>query len=581
MEDWVYSMEKFPFEGRPLLNILCYHYETTLMRRRTLLKQLAMAAPAVAFLKGVAGAGVARSGVAGTGLAPGGPFEATWASLEKFQTPDWFRNVKFGMWAHWGPQCQPEAGDWYGRGMYQEGSRQYKLHLGKYGHPSVSGFKEVIHDWKAENWDPDALVDLYKSAGARYFMALANHHDNFDLFNSTHQPWNSVRMGPRKDLIGGWARAARKAGLPFGVSVHAAHAWSWYEVAQRSDKAGPFAGVPYDGRLRPADGKGRWWNGEDPQALYAQDHPLSQGSENDGTIGRQWDWGNGAYPPSAAYIEKFYRRTIELIDRYSPDLVYFDDSQLPLWPVSDAGLRIAAYLYNKSIREKGSLQSVVTGKVLDPQQRKAMVWDIERGQSNAIEPLPWQTDTCIGDWHYDRAIYDRKGYKTAKTVIQTLVDVVSKNGNLMLNIPVRGDGTIDPEERAIVEEIGRWMKMNSEAIYDTRPWSVFGEGPAMENAAPVKAQGFNEGKGKPFTGRDIRYTTKGKTLYATVMDWPAEGTVLLTSLDSGKGLRPEPLHRVSLLASGEPLNFELIGGGLTVTLPARPEPAYGCVLKIE
>lgn len=373
-------------------------------------------------------------------------------------------------------------------------------------HPSRFGFKDVIHEWKAGKRDPDGLVSLYKQAGAKYFMALANHHDNLDLYDSSWQPdWNSTKVGPRRDILDGWARAARKNGLPFGVSVHAAHAWSWYETAQRSDKSGPYAGIPYDGKMSKADGKGLWWEGLDPQDLYAQNHPLSENSLDDGTIHRQWHWGNGVTPPSEEYIDKFYKRTIELIDKYAPDQVYFDDSQLPFWPISDAGLKIAAYLYNKSIRDHGELRAVINGKILDENQRKAMVWDIERGQSNAIEPLPWQSCTCIGSWHYDRSLIEHKQYKSAQNVIQMLVDIVSKNGNMMLNIPLRGDGSLDELEFQVVEELGQWMRQNGESIYGTRPWKIFGEGPAQESAAALSAQGFNEGKGKPFTSEDIRF----------------------------------------------------------------------------
>ncbi|HEY4786580.1 MAG TPA: alpha-L-fucosidase, partial [Bacteroidales bacterium] len=419
------------------------------MERRTLIKQLTFSVPAIM----LAHRTVASDFLTGKPLEriAADPFQPTWESLQTYQVPEWFRDAKFGLWAHWGPQCQPEAGDWYARGMYQEGSHQYKYHLEKYGHPSVFGFKDVIHEWKAEKWDPEELVALYKSAGAMYFMAMANHHDNFDMFNSKYQEnWNATKIGPKKDIIDGWAKAARRNGLPFGVSVHASHAWSWYETSQRSDKQGAYAGIPYDGKLTKADGKGKWWEGLDPQDLYAQNHPLSLNSEDNNMIHRQWNWGNGVAVPTQAYIEKFYNRTIDLIDKYDPDLVYFDDSQLPMWPISDAGLRIAAHFYNKSIKDKGELRAVIAGKILDENQRKAMVWDIERGQSNNIEPLPWQTDTCIGGWHYDRSLYDQKKYKSAKTVIHTLVDVVSKNGNLMLNIPVRGDGSIDELERQVV-----------------------------------------------------------------------------------------------------------------------------------
>lgn len=511
-----------------------------------------------------------------------GPFKPTWDSLEKYQVPDWFRDAKFGMWAHWGPQCEPEAGDWYARGMYEEGSRQYKFHVEKYGHPSKFGFKDVINIWKADNWNPQELVDLYKDAGAKYFMAMANHHDNLDLYDSKFQPeWNSTKMGPKKDIIAGWEKAARKANLPFAVSVHAAHAWNWFDTAQGADKKGPLAGIPYDGRLTKEDGKGTWWEGLDPQDLYAQNHALSEKPSGDSSVHSQWDWGDGASIPTSAYSEKFYNRTIDLIDKYNPDMIYFDDTALPLWPVSDAGLRIAAYMYNKSLKKNKTVQAVITGKILTEQQRKAIVWDIEKGQSNEIEPLPWQTDTCIGNWHYDRGVYDQKRYKSAKTVIHTLIDVVSKNGNLMLNIPVRGDGSIDELERAIVKEVGVWMKANGDSIYGTRPWKIFGEGPQQASAGALKAQGFNEGKGKPYTSEDIRFVQKGKKLYAIVMDWPEKGSVLIKSLGKDAGHYTKSIKHVKLVSTGERLQFTQHNNGLEVRFPnQKTEASFANALEI-
>ncbi|MBE9584477.1 alpha-L-fucosidase [Mucilaginibacter sp. JRF] len=502
-------------------------------------------------------------------------FKPTWASLEQYQVPDWFRDAKFGIWAHWGPQCQPEYGDWYARGMYEEGSDQYKYHCQKYGHPSKFGFKDVINEWKAERWNPEETLELYKNAGAKYFIALANHHDNFDLYNSKHQRWNSTRIGPEKDLLKGWANAAKRQGLPFGVSVHAAHAWRWLEVAQRSDKNGPYAGVPYDGKATIADGKGKWWDGLDPQELYAQNHPLSKNSLDGGSIHGQWDWQNGAYPPSKAYCDTFYKRMIDLIDQYDPELMYFDDTALPLWPVSDVGLQVTAYLYNKSLKKYGKNRAAVFGKILDEQQRKCMIWDIERGQSNKIESFPWQTDTCIGQWHYDRRVYDGNGYKTPKTVIHTLVDVVSKNGNLLLNVPLRGDGSMDEKERAVVDGITAWMKVNSECIYGTRPWKVYGEGPAMASAAPLAAQGFNEGKNKPYTAEDIRFTTKGDIVYATLLDWPANNKSFIKTMgNAGK------VTNVLLLGNSAKLTFQQTTDGLSVELPAEKPCNDAYVLKI-
>ncbi|MBF4470524.1 alpha-L-fucosidase [Flavobacterium sp. HJJ] len=515
-------------------------------------------------------------------VAAQGPFEPTWDSLSKYIVPDWFRDAKFGMWAHWGPQCEPEAGDWYARGMYEEGSRQYKFHVEKYGHPSKFGFKDVINVWKADNWNPEELVNLYKDAGAKYFMAMANHHDNLDLYDSKYQPnWNSTKMGPKKDIIAGWEKAARKANLHFAVSVHAAHAWNWFDTSKGADKEGPLAGVSYDGTLTKTDGAGTWWDGLDPQDLYAQNHPVSAKPSEKSSVHSQWDWGDGASVPSSAYSEKFHDRTIDLIDKYNPDLIYFDDTALPLWPVSDAGLRIAAHLYNKSLKKNKTVQTVVTGKILTEQQRKTMVWDIEKGQSNSIEPLPWQTDTCIGNWHYDRGVYNNKRYKSAKTVIHTLIDVVSKNGNLMLNIPVRGDGSIDELERAIVAEIGVWMKANSESIYGTRPWKIFGEGPQQESAGALTAQGFNEGKGKPYTAEDIRFVQKGKTLFATVMAWPENGAVLIKSLGKNAGYYTKNIKQVKLVSTGQKLEFTQNDNGLEVRFPnQKPEASFANALEI-
>ena len=269
----------------------------------------------------------------------------------------------------------------------------------------------------------------------------------------------------------------------------------WYEVAQGADTRGPLAGVPYDGKLRKADGKGQWWEGLDPQDLYAQNHTPGKPSDTS----RVWDWptGVGASVPDVAYCERFYNRTVDLINKYHPDLLYFDDDALPLYPISDAGLRVAAHFYNGNMKlHDGRLEAVLNGKGLQGPQRKAMVWDIERGQSSTIEPEPWQTDTCIGDWHYDRKIFERHGYKTAATVVRTLADIVSKNGNLLLSVPVRGDGTLDSDEIAVVEGIAHWMEINRESIFGTRPWKVFGEGPARRVRRCAR-RASTKGKARP------------------------------------------------------------------------------------
>jgi alpha-L-fucosidase len=507
-----------------------------------------------------------------------GKFQPSWESLKQYKVPEWYRNAKFGIWAHWGPQCQPGQGDWYARFMYNEGSPQYKWHVKNYGHPSKAGFKEVIHSWKAEKWDPEKLVALYKKAGAQYFFAMANHHDNLDMWDSNYQEWNSVNVGPKKDILDGWARAAKKYKLPLGLSVHAAHAWSWMETAQRADTAGPFKGVPYDGKLIKADGKGTWWEGLDPQELYAQDHKLSQGSENTGRIHSQWDWGNGVSVPSVAYCEKFYNRTVDMINRFKPELLYFDDTGLPLYPISDAGLKIAAHFYNSNMTwHKGKLDAVLFGKILSAEQKECLVWDVERGAPDKIQELPWQTCTCIGDWHYNNAVYDNNRYKTGKSVIHMLIDVISKNGNLLLNIPVRGDGSIDEKEIAVLEDIAAWMEINKESIFDTRPWTIFGEGPSAESLNPISAQGFNEGKIK-MTAKDIRFNQKGKILYVTVMGKPEENIVIKNlGTSAGAGIR---VKKVELLGSKVKLNWKQQASGLEITKPAAIPNEIAAVFKI-
>ncbi|MDI9874806.1 alpha-L-fucosidase [Flectobacillus rivi] len=552
------------------------------MKRRALLKQLGLGFSALSLAKPTFAQNSFANFSGGEKIATG-RFTPDWASLEQYQVPKWFQDAKFGMWAHWGPQCQAEAGDWYARGMYQEGDWQYKYHVEKFGHPSKFGFKDIIHEWKAEKWNPDELVTLYKNTGAKYFIGMANHHDNFDMYDSKYQSqWNSTKMGPKKDIIAGWAKAAKANNLPFGVSIHASHAWRWYESAQRSDKNGALAGVPYDGKLRKSDGKGQWWEGLDPQDLYAQNHDLSENSLQNGAIHKQWEWENGANRPSKEYIEKFVNRTIDLINKYDPDLLYFDDTKLPFWPISDAGLRIAAHHYNMSIKRHGELRAVINGKILDENERKAMVWDIERGQASDIQPFVWQTDTCIGSWHYDRGVYNRDGYKSAKSVIHALVDIVSKNGNYLLNVPVRGDGSIDEKERKIVEEIGRWMAVNSGSIYGTRPWKIYGEGPSTQNEAKLNAQGFNEGKTK-YTAEDIRFNTLGNTLFATVMDWPSNGKVVIKSLAQNSPLHAQTINKVEFLGNqNQALSFERLSDGLHIQFPEnKPVDSYANVLKIS
>ena len=506
-----------------------------------------------------------------------GQFTPDWASLRTYEVPEWFRDAKFGIWAHWGPQCVEGSGDWMARGLYLEGGGQYNYHRSHYGHPSEFGFKDVLPLFKAENWTPEELVKFYKEeCGAQYFFALGNHHDNFDLWDSKYQEWNSQNIGPHKDILDGWAKAAKKAGLPFGISFHADHAWTWYEPSRRFDMKGDKRGVKYDGWLtkedgyKPnADGTEKWWKGLDPQKLYAQDHDFSDNTWDNGAIHRQWGWEGGACLPTQEFVTNFYNRTLDAINRYNPDLIYFDVTVLPFYPVSDAGMKITAHMYNHSAAtHKGKNQAVVFGKILEEDMKEALVWDVERGAPNKIMERPWQCCNCIGDWHYNTGTYQRNGYKSAHTVAKLLVDIVSKNGNMLLSVPLRADGTPDEKELAIMKEFGAWMKVNSESIVKTRPWKVFGEGPIANADIKINAQGFNDGQYTNAGANEIRFTQTEKTLYVTALAWPENHTITVKSLAEGSDLYPTAIKSVELLGYGK-VKYERTKDALVVTLPEK------------
>ena len=484
-----------------------------------------------------------------------GQFSTDWRSLSGWECPEWFKDAKFGIWAHWGPQCHAEDGDWYARFMYYEFSGQYDWHVSHFGYPHEFGLKDLCNDWKAQNWDPEKLVNLYKSVGARYFMALGNHYDNFDLWDSPYQEWNSVNVGPKKDLARGWSDACKKAGLPFGVSIHASHAWTWLEPSQE-----------FDGKLTKADGVGLWWEGMDPQELYAQNHEHSTGWQNSGTIHSQWDWGNGASLPSEEYKQKFQNRVLQLINDYQPDMLYFDDTAMPFYGCDDKiGQNILTHYYNKAAaKADGHPQVVVTGKQLNKSQKQYMLWDVERGIPDRIQDEYWQTCTCIGSWHYDINVYNGNGYKSAQQVVDMLVDIVSKNGNLLLSVPVRSNGTIDDKEEAILTGIKAWMDINSSSIYGTRPWKTFGEGPLADAANPLSAQGFNEGNN--YSSADVRYVQKGDTLFATIMRWPAGKSFTFKSLGKSSQYYNGKVASLKLLGHGD-VDYTESVDGLTVQLP--------------
>jgi alpha-L-fucosidase len=510
-----------------------------------------------------------------------GPFQPSWESLKAhYKTPDWFRDAKFGIWAHWSAQCVPEEGDWYARKMYIQGDPHYDYHVKTYGHPSKVGFKDIDCMWKAENWNPEALMDLYQAAGAKYFMALANHHDNFDTYNSKYHDWNSTRLGPMKDIIGTWAAICKRRGIRFGVSNHSAHSWHWFQTAYGYDAEGPMAGVRYDAyTVKAADGKGKPWEGHDPEQVYNKrslvipdgftdmKKMLAWHDAND----RVWDENPPCEDPE--FTNTWFLRCKDLIDSYDPDLIYFDNDELPL---RQTGLDITAHIYNQNIKRRGKLDMVVFGKHYVPQHIGATVLDIERGRSNDILALPWQTDTCLGDWHYSRHIFQEHRYKTAKTVVQMLADIVSKNGNLCLSVPLKGDGTIDSDERQILKDLATWMAPNGEAIFSTRPFKVYGEGPPEALAAG----GFNENKGRTYTVEDIRFTTKDGRLYAIALGWPTDGKLRIKTLNRNSTYLPAEITRVELLGPNTSLQFERTADALVINVPPQPPSDIANCIRI-
>lgn len=476
------------------------------------------------------------------------PFQPTRSSLQSYRIPEWFRDAKFGIWAHWGPQSAIEDGDWYARNMYVEGSDQYKYHLSTYGHPSKVGYKDLVGLWHADKWDPDHLMSLYKKAGARYFVSMGVHHDNFDLWDSKYTRWNAVKMGPKKDVVGIWRDAARKQGLRFGVSEHLWISYKWFATSHGADKTGMLAGVPYDGT--------------DPK--YADLY-------HDAAVARlvdRLDWNDDDIPE--AWKKHYLSRITDLIDKYQPDLLYTDGHL----PFEDYGLQMVSHLYNVSANAHGGrVEAVYNSKTSTDCAIGTCALDHERGVADSISAEPWQTDTCIGEWHYKRGAQ----YKTAKKVIDLLVDVVSKNGNLLLNFPLPNSGELDAREMHVLEGITDWMRVNSEGIYSTRPWKIYGEGPSTQQK--IATGNFNEDKQKDLTATDIRFTAKGKTVYAFVMGKPEIADINALGLWSPQN--PGKIERVQILGHAGDVQWVQDNAALRVHVPSNAISDIGLTLKVD
>ena len=467
-----------------------------------------------------------------------GPFRPDWASLQTYKTPAWYGDAKFGIFIHWGLYSLPAFGsEWYSRNMYIEGSPEYAHHIQTYGPHTKFGYKDFIPKFTAEHFDPEAWTALFRDAGARYVVPVAEHHDGFSMYDTGLSDYSTVKMGPKRDIVAAVKAAALKHNLHFCLSSHRAeHDW-FFEGGRKfpSDVSDP----AHAGLYGPAQTR---IVGPDSDNLFSDYTYVSQ-----------------------FWLDDWLARQAELVDRYEPELVYFD------WWIGQPSFRntlpsFLAYYYNKAARKNGSaIVNYKLGEFADG----AGVLDIERGQAPGIRPDVWQTCTSISDksWGY----IENDTYKSAQQILHLLADVVSKNGNLLLNVGPHGDGRIPDAARDTLLAVGSWLKVNGEAVYGTRPWVRFGEGPT-ENANGS----FAESKAKPYTARDFRFTTRGGTLYAIQLAEPEGGRALITTI------RPDrPVKRMSLLGHGAALTFQQTEAGLALSLPDSHARQPASVYRIE
>lgn len=464
-------------------------------------------------------------------IASGGPFRPDWPSLQSYRVPSWYMDGKFGIFIHWGVYSVPGFGnEWYPRNMYQQGSREFAHHLEKYGPHNKFGYKDFIPLFTADKFDADEWAGLFRRAGAKFVVPVAEHHDGFAMYECGYSEWNAARMGPKRDIIGELSEAVRRQWLVFGLSSHRAEHW-WF-----------FNG----GMKHPCDV-------QDPRyaGLYGPAQPE-------------------ALPPNEQFLDDWLARTCELVDKYRPQLMWFD------WWIEQPAFaaylpKFAAYYYNRAA--EWDLGVAINYKNASF-AKGAAVYDIERGQLSDIDPLFWQTDTAVSknSWGY----IEGQDYKTVTSVVGDLVDIVSKNGALLLNIGPRPDGTIPEGDREILLGVGQWLETNGEAIFGTRPWKAYGEGPTR-----VQSGGFTDTKRGSYTAQDIRFTARGDTLYATVLAWPEDGRVVIRSLSNESGLYGREIEKVDLLGAHGPVEWSRGPAGLEVRLPAERPGEHAYVLRVR
>ena len=466
-----------------------------------------------------------------------GPFRADWAALRGHRDPAWFDDAKFGIFIHWGVYAVPAyANEWYPRNMYADGTPEHAHQVATYGPLSRHGYKDFIAQFRAEHWHPQAWAALFKQAGARYVVGVAEHSDGFAMYDSKLSRWTAVQMGPHRDLMADLGQAVRAAGLRFGLSSHRAeHDWFF--------------------------DRGRELDADVNDPAYADFYgPAVPHLALDGDLDLAQDW---TYV-SQAWVDDWLARSAELEAYYHPDLIYLD------WWVGHPAFRNAlakllAYYYNAGATRGG----VVLTYKLNALPAGAGTLDVERGQLAGIRAEHWQTDTTIsrGSWGY----VANDSYRSADEILPVLADVVSKNGNLLLDIGPRPDGSIPMQEQTVLRQIGAWLRVNGAAIYGSRPWRVYGEGPTTQASGA-----FQEKTAKPYTAQDFRFTQKPGTLYAMELGWPAAGTVTIDSIRPADGVRA-----VQLLGSSAPVAWQSTPHGLVLHPGARPAGLNVYVYAIE
>lgn len=505
-----------------------------------------------------------------------GPYEPTWNSIEANYpgTPAWLRDSKFGIWVHFGPQAAGESGDWYARKLYVEGTSAYENHLKKYGHPSEVGYKEVLRDWNPAKFSPKALVDIYKDAGARFLIIQGVHHDQFDMWDSKYQAWNSTRLGPKRDFLGEWEKALRAAGIRFGITFHHEYSWWWWQTAFQSDTQGDKAGVPYDGNLTLEDGKGKWWEGLDPRYLYGVNlREYESVAEAANTLWSPPKPGifSGHLEFAKWYAKWWALRMMDAVDKYQPDFIYTDGTDQQPFSGSgtgtgykcDAMQRVIADFYNRTLADRGEVD--VFSIVKFRKTTNGTVNTCETGIPEGIkDDQAWIAETPVGDWFYGpNFVY------SSDAVIRYLLEIVARDGSFGLSIPLRPDGSMDEACHEMLHEVGEWMRVNGDGIYGSSAWKVLGEGKDGKlNTLPGGRIGQWQAD-HVFYNTDFRFTVgKDGTLYAWCMTVPKAGDKLtIVSLGTNKGLFDKKIRSVELMGTEQSVDWKQNADGLEIVYP--------------